>query len=228
MEYVHGGPQGQERPDFTWFSMPLVQYLTLNGFAVFVPNVRGSTGYGMRYMKLVDRDWGGNDVKDHLEGLKHLEKDARIDSNRRAVVGRSYGGFMTLTLASRFPNMWKAAVDMFGPYDLPKWALRTPPSWMPYIRLAVGDPEKDRETLLEHSPKTYLGNLASPLMIIQGKNDPRVPEPESAEVVADLRKRGLQVDYLVFEDEGHDVLRFKNRVTCYSKITEFFLKHLGS
>ena len=228
VEYVHGGPQGQERPDFTWFSMPLIQNLTLNGFAVFVPNVRGSTGYGMRYMKLVDRDWGGNDVKDHLEGLKHIEKDPRIDSKRRAVVGRSYGGFMTLTLASRFPNMWKAAVDMFGPYDLPKWASRTPPSWMPYIRLAIGDPEKDREMLLEHSPKTYLGNLTSPLMIIQGKNDPRVPEPESAEIVADLRKRGVQVDYLVFEDEGHDVLRFKNRATCYSKITEFFLKHLGS
>jgi dipeptidyl aminopeptidase/acylaminoacyl peptidase len=99
---------------------------------------------------------------------------------------------------------------------------------MPYIRLAVGDPEKDREMLLEHSPKTYLANLSSPLMIIQGKNDPRVPEPESAEIVADLRSRGVQVDYLVFEDEGHDVLRFKNRVTCYSKITEFFLKHLGS
>jgi dipeptidyl aminopeptidase/acylaminoacyl peptidase len=208
--------------------MPLIQYLTLNGFAVFVPNVRGSTGYGMKYMKLVDRDWGGNDVKDHLEGLKHMEKDARIDSKRRAVVGRSYGGFMTLTLASRFPTMWKAAVDMFGPYDLPKWASRTPPSWMPYIRLAVGDPEKDRDKLLEHSPKTYLGNLTSPLMIIQGKNDPRVPEPESAEVAADLRNRGVQVDYLVFEDEGHDVLRFKNRVTCYSRITEFFLKHLGS
>ncbi len=228
VEYVHGGPQGQERPDFTWFSMPLIQYLTLNGFAVFVPNVRGSTGYGMKYMKLVDRDWGGDDVKDHLEGLKHLEKDPRIDSKRRAVVGRSYGGFMTLTLATRFPNMWKAAVDMFGPYDLPKWASRTPPSWMPYIRLAVGDPEKDREMLLEHSPKTYLSNLKSPLMIIQGKNDPRVPEPESAEIVRDLRARGVEVEYLVFEDEGHDVLRFKNRVTCYSKITEFFLKHLGS
>ncbi len=228
VEYVHGGPQGQERPDFAWFSMPLIQYLTLNGFAVFVPNVRGSTGYGMKYMKLVDRDWGGNDVKDHLEGLKHLEQDPRIDSTRRAVVGRSYGGFMTLTLASRFPNMWKAAVDMFGPYDLPKWALRTPPSWMPYIRLAVGDPDKDRDMLIEHSPKTYLANLTSPLMIIQGKNDPRVPEPESAEIVKDLRRRGVNVEYLVFEDEGHDVLRFKNRVTCYSKITEFFLRHLGA
>jgi len=227
VEYVHGGPQGQERPDFTWFSMPLIQYLTLNGFAVFVPNVRGSSGYGMKYMKLVDRDWGGNDVKDHLEGLKHIEKDPRIDSKRRAVVGRSYGGFMTLTLATRFPNMWRAAVDMFGPYDLPKWASRVPPSWMPYIRLVVGVFEKDREMLLEHSPKTYLSNLKSPLMIIQGKNDPRVPEPESAEIVKDLRARGVEVEYLVFEDEGHDVLRFKNRVTCYSKITEFFRKHLG-
>ncbi len=226
--YVHGGPQGQERPDFTWFSMPLIQYLTLNGFAVFVPNVRGSTGYGMRYMKYVDRDWGGDDVKDHVEGLKMLEKDPRVDSTRRGVVGRSYGGFMTLTLASRLPDMWKAAVDMFGPYDLPTWASRVPPSWVPYIRLAVGDPEKERDFLLERSPKTYLSQLRAPLMIIQGKHDPRVPEPESAEVVADLRRQGKQVEYLVFEDEGHDVLRFKNRVVCYSRIAEFFMKNLGS
>lgn len=226
--YVHGGPQSQERPDFTWFSMPLIQFLTLNGFAVFVPNVRGSSGYGLRYMKLVDRDWGGNDVKDHGEGLKHLEKDARIDSTRRGVVGRSYGGYMTLTLASRNPNLWKAAVDMFGPYDLPAWTSRVPPAWLPYIRQSIGDPEKDRDFLVERSPKTYLNKVSCPLMIIQGKNDPRVPEPESAQLVADLRQRGVNVEYLVFEDEGHDVLRFKNRVTCYNKITEFFLKHLGS
>ena len=228
VEYVHGGPQGQERPDFTWFSMPLIQFLTLNGFAVFVPNVRGSTGYGLQYMKMVDRDWGGNDVKDHLAGLRNLEKDRRIDSTRRAVVGRSYGGYMTLTLASRHPELWKAAVDMFGPYDLPTWASRVPPSWMPYIKLAIGDPETEKEFLLERSPKTYFGQLRSPLMIIQGRHDPRVPEPESKEVVEDLKRRGLNVDYLVFEDEGHDVLRFKNRVLCYTKITEFFRNNLGS
>ncbi len=228
VEYVHGGPQGQERPDFTWFSMPLIQYLTLNGFAVFVPNVRGSTGYGMRYMKYVDRDWGGDDVKDHLEGLKCLEKDPRIDSSRRGVVGRSYGGYMTLMLTARHPGLWKAGVDMFGPYDLPAWVTRLPPSWLPYVRLAIGDPEKDHQFLVERSPKTYFDNLAASLMIIQGKNDPRVPEPESAQVAADLKQKGVQVDYVVFEDEGHDVLRFKNRVTCYNKITDFFLKHLGS
>src|SRR5437867_2645956 len=227
VEYVHGGPQGQERPDFTWFSMPLIQHLTLNGFAVFVPNVRGSTGYGMKYMKYVDKDWGGDDVKDHLEGLKRLEKDSRIDSTRRGVVGRSYGGYMTLMLTARHPSLWKAGVDMFGPYDLPAWVKRLPPSWIPYVRLAIGDPENDHSFLVERSPKTYFDKLSASLMIIQGKNDPRVPEPESAQVAADLKKKGVQVDYVVFEDEGHDVLRYKNRVACYNGITEFFLKHLA-
>jgi esterase/lipase len=228
VEYVHGGPQGQERPDFTWFSMPLIQYLTLNGFAVFVPNVRGSTGYGMKYMKWVDKDWGGKDVQDHIEGLKRLEKDSRIDSKRRGVVGRSYGGYMTLTLASRHPELWKAAVDMFGPYDLPTWLTRLPPTWQTYFQLSLGDPEKDKEFLVERSPKTYMNQLSNPLMIIQGKHDPRVPEPESAQLVDDLRKAGHRIDYLVYEDEGHDVLRFKNRVHCYNTITEFFRKNLGS
>jgi esterase/lipase len=228
VEYVHGGPQGQERPDFTWFSMPLIQFLTLNGFAVFVPNVRGSTGYGMKYMKWVDKDWGGKDVRDHIEGLKRLEKDQRIDSKRRAVVGRSYGGYMTLTLAMRHPELWNAAVDMFGPYDLPAWVKRIPPTWKTFFALTLGDPEKDKDFLVERSPKTYMKHLSCPLMIIQGKHDPRVPETESADLVKELRTGGVEVDYVVYEDEGHDVLRFKNRVNCYNKITEFFLKHLGN
>ncbi len=228
VEYVHGGPQGQERPDFTWFSMPLIQYLTLNGFAVFVPNVRGSTGYGIRYMKWVDKDWGGKDVRDHIEGLKRLEKDPRIDSSRRGVVGRSYGGYMTLTLASRHPELWKAAVDMFGPYDLPAWLSRIPPTWQTFFRLELGDPVTDKDFLLERSPKTYMNQLSCPLMIIQGRHDPRVPEPESAQLVDDLRKDGVKVDYQVYEDEGHDVLRFRNRVHCYNTITEFFRKNLSN
>ncbi len=133
---------------------------------------------------------------------------------------------MTLMLTARHPSLWKAGVDMFGPYDIPAWVKRLPPSWLPYVRLAIGDPEKDHEFLVERSPKTYFDKLTASLMIIQGKNDPRVPEPESAQVAADLKRKGVQVDYLVFEDEGHDVLRYKNRVVCYNRITEFFLKHL--
>ena len=116
--YVHGGPQGQERPNFAWFSMPLIQFFTLNGFAVFVPNARGSTGYGLSYMKRVDHDWGGQDRLDHVHAMKLLAQDDRIDTSRAGVMGRSYGGYMTLTLASRNPELWSAAVDMFGPYNL--------------------------------------------------------------------------------------------------------------
>lgn len=225
--YVHGGPQGQERPDFTWFSMPLIQYLTLNGFAVFVPNVRGSTGYGMQYMKQVDHDWGGKDTLDHLEGLKTLENDKRIDSSRRAVIGRSYGGFMTLTLASRHPDLWKAACDMFGPYDLISFLHRLPETWQTFFILSVGHPEKDKEFLIERSPKTYLKKIKCPMLIMQGRNDPRVLVAESEDVAAELKVNGVETEFLVFEDEGHDVIKFKNKVLCYTKITEFFKKHLN-
>jgi pimeloyl-ACP methyl ester carboxylesterase len=225
--YVHGGPQGQERPDFTWFSMPLIQYLTLNGFAVFVPNVRGSTGYGLKYMKYVDHDWGGDDVKDHLEGLKILKNDTRIDSSRKAVVGRSYGGFMTLTLAGRYPDLWKAACDMFGPQDLIAFINRLPETWKTAFYLIMGHPEKDKDFLMERSPKTYMKNIKCPMLIIQGKNDPRVLEIESREATENLKAIGNDVELIVFEDEGHDVLKFKNKVLCYNKITEFFKKHLN-
>lgn len=225
--YIHGGPQGQERPNFAWFSMPLIQFLTLNGFAVFVPNVRGSTGYGLRYTKLVDRDWGGNDRLDHVHAMtKVLPQDSRLDVTRAGVVGRSYGGFMTLTLATRHPELWSAAVDMFGPYELIKFTERVPESWKPYFAIAVGDPVKDRDFLIERSPRTYIDQIACPLLVIQGKNDPRVTEVESRELVEHLRGEGKEVDYLMFEDEGHDVLKFPNRVSCYNTITSFFAAHL--
>lgn len=224
--YVHGGPQGQERPDFAWFSMPLIQFLTLNGFAVFVPNVRGSSGYGLSYMKQVDKDWGGKDRLDHVYAMQLLSKDKRIDINKAAVVGRSYGGYMTLMLAGRHPELWKAAVDMFGPYDLLTFLKRIPESWKPYMKLAVGDLKEDREMLVERSPKTYLPQLACPLMVIQGKNDPRVVLKESQDLVDNLRKAGKQIEFIVFDNEGHDVLKMENRIKCYEEITKFFVKNL--
>jgi pimeloyl-ACP methyl ester carboxylesterase len=225
--YVHGGPQSQERPNFAWFSMPLIQFLTLNGFAVFVPNVRGSTGYGLSYMKRVDRDWGGQDRLDHVHAMTQvLPNDSRLDVKRAGVIGRSYGGYMTLTLAARHPELWAAAVDMFGPYNLADFVNRVPETWKPYFKIAVGDPEKDLDFLVERSPRTHIDNVTCPMLVIQGKNDPRVIEQESCEVVERLRAQGKQVDYLLFEDEGHDVLKYPNKVTCYNTITEFFREHL--
>jgi len=224
--YVHGGPQSQERPDFAWFSMPLIQFLTLNGFAVFVPNARGSTGYGLSYMKHVDRDWGGQDRLDHVHAMRMLAEDEGIDIGRAAVIGRSYGGYMTLTLAARHPELWAAAVDMFGPYDLLTFIDRLPETWKPYFAIAVGDPVEDRDFLIERSPRSYIADIECPLLVIQGQNDPRVVERESRDVAEQLRGMGKEVEYLVFADEGHDVLKYENRVTCYNAITDFFRKHL--
>jgi pimeloyl-ACP methyl ester carboxylesterase len=224
--YIHGGPQGQERPDFAWFSMPLIQFLTLKGFAVFVPNVRGSTGYGLKYTKLVDRDWGGNDRLDHVHAMKVLANDPRIDVKRAGVVGRSYGGYMSLTLAGRHPKLWKAAVDMFGPYDLLTFLERIPESWKPVMKDSLGDPVEDREFLIERSPKTHLGNMTCPLLVIQGRHDPRVVAQESIDLVEALKSKGKNVDIIVFEDEGHDVLKFQNRMKCYEAITDFFIEKL--
>ena len=225
--YIHGGPQGQERPDFTWFSMPLIQFLTLSGFAAFVPNVRGSTGYGLSYAKWVDKDYGGKDRLDHVHAMtKVLPLDERVDVKRAGVVGRSYGGYMTLTLAARHPDLWSAAVDMFGPYDLITFSQRIPESWRPYFELVIGHPVRDRDFLLERSPRTYMPQMRCPLLVIQGQNDPRIIERESRDVVEQLQAAGKQVDYLLFEDEGHDVLKYANRVTCYTAIAEFFKKYL--
>jgi pimeloyl-ACP methyl ester carboxylesterase len=224
--YIHGGPQSQERPDFTWFSMPLIQFLTLSGFAVWVPNVRGSSGYGMNYMKRVDRDWGGLDRLDHVAAFELLKKDPRLDMNRVGVMGRSYGGYMTLTLAGRHPELWKAAVDMFGPYSLFTFLERIPETWKTYFYLALGHPEQDREFLAERSPSTHLQNLACPLLVIQGANDPRVIERESGDVVENLRALDKQVEYVVYHDEGHDVIKFPNKVDCYNRIVNFFTDHL--
>ncbi len=224
--YIHGGPQSQERPDFTWFSMPLIQFFTLDGFAVFVPNVRGSYGYGLDYMKRVDRDWGGLDRLDHVAGFEHLVADPRLDMARAGVMGRSYGGYMTLIQVGWHPELWKAAVDMFGPYDLLTFMERLPEAWKTYFHLAVGHPERDRDFIVDRSPSTRLGNLACPLLVIQGRNDARVRAAESEDLVRTLRAQGKQVELLIFENEGHDVTRFENKVRCYNEIVRFFGEHL--
>jgi dipeptidyl aminopeptidase/acylaminoacyl peptidase len=226
VHYIHGGPQSQERPDFTWFSMPLIQLFTLSGFAVFVPNARGSSGYGLSYKKRVDHDWGGLDRLDHVQALQTLREDPRLDLDRLGVMGRSYGGYMTLTLLGRHPAHYRAGVDMFGPYDLHAFLGALPESWKTYFELAVGHPERDRDFLVERSPRTHLHALAAPLLVIQGRNDPRVVVGESDTLVEHLRAEGKDVDYLVFDDEGHDMVRHDNRVRCYLAIVEHFTRHL--
>jgi dipeptidyl aminopeptidase/acylaminoacyl peptidase len=118
---------------------------------------------------------------------------------------------------------------MFGPYDLLTFFERQPETWKPYLRIGLGDPAtpEGRDFLIDRSPKTYLEKLACPMLVIQGRNDPRVVASESEQLVADLKKKDKHVEILIFEDEGHDVLKYANRVTCYNAITDFFAEHLN-
>ena len=133
---------------------------------------------------------------------------------------------MTLTQAGRHPELWQAACDMFGPYNLFTFLERIPETWKTYFHMALGHPERDTEFLTERSPSTYRHQRACPLLVIQGANDPRVVERESRDVVEQLRAQGKQVEYIVYTDEGHDVLKYPNKVDCYTRITEFFRARL--
>jgi dipeptidyl aminopeptidase/acylaminoacyl peptidase len=136
---------------------------------------------------------------------------------------------MTLIQAGMHSDLWKAACDMFGPYDLLTFSERIPETWKPYFKIALGDPAKtdEKKFLVERSPKTHLHQMTCPMLVIQGRNDPRVAAAESEDLVKALRKQGKEIELLVFEDEGHDVLKYKNRVTCYNAIVDFFAKYLN-
>jgi dipeptidyl aminopeptidase/acylaminoacyl peptidase len=219
---IHGGPEAQERP---WYQ-PLYQYLRSLGFAVLAPNVRGSTGYGKRYQKLIQRDWGGGDLADFEHMVRWLRAQEWVDGDRLAVIGGSYGGFAVLTCVTRMPDEWAAAVDIFGPSNLVTFARSVPPTWRRFMANFVGDPETEQDFLLERSPLTYAANVRTPLMVIQGANDPRVVQEESDQLVYKLRLHRREVEYVVFEDEGHGFTKRENELRAYRLAADWLERHL--
>ena len=180
---IHGGPEAQEHPLYH----PLYQYLVSRGIAVLATNIRGSTGYGKTYQRLVQRDWGGGDMKDWDHAVKWLHGQDWVDRDRIGVFGGSYGGFAVLTCVTRLPDYWAAAVDIFGPFNLITFAKAVPPTWRRMMKRFVGDPDEDADLLRERSPLTYIENMKTPLLVIQGATDPRVVKPESDQLVDRLR-----------------------------------------
>jgi len=187
---IHGGPEAQERPVY----MPLYQYLLSRGIAVLATNIRGSSGYGKSYQKLIHRDWGGGDLKDWEHAAKWLRAQDFVDPDRIVVFGGSYGGFAVLSCITRLPEYWKAAVDIFGPSNLVTFAKAVPPMWRRFMERWVGNPETEVDFLMERSPITYVENVKAPLLVIQGATDPRVVKPESDQMVEKLRGLGREVE----------------------------------
>ena len=219
---IHGGPEAQERPLY----QPLYQYFASRGIAVMATNIRGSTGYGKTYQRLIQRDWGGGDLKDWDHAVKWLHEQDWVDADRVGVWGGSYGGFAVLTCVTRLPDYWAAAVDIFGPFNLISFAKAVPPTWRRMMKRFVGDPEEDADLLRERSPLTYVENAKAPLLVIQGAKDPRVVKDESDQLVEKLRSLGRTVEYIVFDDEGHGFTKRKNELTTMRASADWLEKYL--
>jgi dipeptidyl aminopeptidase/acylaminoacyl peptidase len=220
---VHGGPEAQEHPLYH----PLYQYLVSRGIAVLATNIRGSTGYGKTYQRLIQRDWGGGDMKDWDHAVKWLHEQDWVDPGRIGVFGGSYGGFAVLTCVTRLPDYWAAGVDIFGPFNLITFAKAVPPTWRRMMKRFVGDPDEDADLLRERSPLTYIENVKTPLLVIQGATDPRVVKPESDQLVDKLQSLGREVEYVVFEDEGHGFTKRPNEVKAMKLSADFLERRLA-
>ena len=200
---IHGGPESQERPSYLYGYNGLYQYLLSRGIGVLAPNIRGSTGYGISYQKLIHRDWGGGELEDIRYAAEYLRTLDWVDPAKIAIFGGSFGGFATLSALTRLPEYWATGVDLVGPSNLVTCVESVPAFWRPTMRDWVGDAEDDREFLLERSPITYIDQLRVPLLVMQGANDPRVVQAESDQMVEGLRGRNHDVTYYVDEQGGH-------------------------
>lgn len=220
--WPHGGPEWQEKNLFNKY----FQIFANRGYVVIVPNFRGSTGYGKTFQQKIYKDWGGNEFKDVLGAHDYLLSSGYVDKSKIAVVGGSFGGFMCLTCVTKAPELWKCAVDVFGPSNLLTFLNSIPEHWKPGVVELVGDAEKDKDFLMERSPINYVDNITCPLLIVQGKNDPRVVQAESDQIAERLRSQNKEVDYTVLEDEGHGFSKVSNQIMVWEKICTFLDKHL--
>ncbi len=217
---IHGGPESQSRPGFA----PITQYLVNRGYAVFLPNVRGSTGYGKSYTHLDDVELRMDSVRD----LAHAADWLRGRGHEKvAVMGGSYGGFMVLAALTEYPELWSAGVDIVGIANMVTFLENTGSYRRALREPEYGSLEKNREFLESISPIHKAENITAPLMVIHGKNDPRVPVGEAEQIVERVRKNGGAVEYLLYEDEGHGLAKLKNRLDAYPRIAAFLDEHLS-
>ncbi len=220
---VHGGPEGQARPLFD----PVAQYMVARGYAVLLPNVRGSTGYGYGYQSLDDVRLRMDSVADLQHAALWLQNSGIADPQRIAVMGGSYGGFMVLSAITTYPHLWAAAVDIVGIANFVTFLENTGP-WRRKMREPeYGSLENDREFLESISPINHVESITAPLFVIHGANDPRVPVGEAEQIVAALRKRSVPVEYMRFEDEGHGLVKRANRLVAYPAVARFLDHYIG-
>ncbi len=219
---VHGGPEAQARPEFD----PEIGSLVAGGWRVIVPNVRGSTGYGRTYLHLDDVRRRMDSVRDLRDIAESLLRSAPAARGRLGIVGGSYGGFMVLAAISTYPELWGAAVELFGIANFVSFLERTA-DWRRSLREAeYGSLAHDREFLATISPIHHLDRIRTPLFVFHGRNDPRVPIHEAEQIVEALTRSGRTVESRYYENEGHGFVRRENQIETTLRETEFFGRYL--
>jgi dipeptidyl aminopeptidase/acylaminoacyl peptidase len=225
----HGGPWARD----TWGWNPLAQLLANRGYAVLQPNFRGSTGYGKKFLELGNEEWGTGAMQhDITDGANWLVEKGIADPNRIAIMGGSYGGYATLAGVAFTPDLYAAGVSIVGPSSIITLLNSIPPYWAPIKKIfhaRVGDPEdpSDLERLRAQSPLYSAEDITTPLMVIQGANDPRVKQAESDQIVIALRDLERTVEYLVAQDEGHGFANALNNLASYAAIERFLAENVG-
>ncbi|MBU6437865.1 MAG: S9 family peptidase, partial [Betaproteobacteria bacterium] len=221
----HGGPWVRDG----WGYNPEVQFLANRGYCVLQMNYRGSTGYGRVFWEKGFKQWGRAMQDDITDGVKWLVAQGIADPKRVGIYGASYGGYATLAGVTFTPDLYAAAVDYVGVANLFTFMNTIPPYWKPFLDQMyemVGNPEKDKALLAAASPVLHADRIKTPLFVAQGAKDPRVNKAESDQMVAALRKRGVAVDYMVKDDEGHGFRNEENQFAFYGEMEKFFAKYL--
>jgi dipeptidyl aminopeptidase/acylaminoacyl peptidase len=219
--WPHGGPQAQERAQFR----PILQYFVHQGYAIWAPNHHGSSGFGLDFLNSINCQWGTKDLPDMINGIDWLKKSGKVDPKNISIMGGSYGGYMTLRSITKIPNTFKLAVDIFGPANLFTFIGSVPKDWIPFMDGMVGNAKRDKDALTEQSPIFNLDKIDCPLFVVQGAKDPRVVKSESDQLVEKMKAMKKEVEYLVFDDEGHGFLKIENELKCYQAIADFFKQH---
>ncbi len=219
----HGGPEGQERPRFR----SLYQALLARGIGVFAPNVRGSAGFGKRFVNLDNGALRYDGIRDIEASVRYLVGAGIGDPGRLGIMGGSYGGYMTMAGLAWYPELFAAGANLFGVVNFETFFAQTEP-WMAAIStLEYGDPETQAELLRDLSPIHKVDRVKAPTIVLHGANDTNVPVVEAEQVVDSLRRRGVPVEYVLFPDEGHGFRKTANRITSQVAIVEWFERYLG-
>ena len=218
----HGGPTGQVRNTFDARAAALAS----RGYICIAPNVRGSSGYGLAFQKANIKDLGGGDLQDEVYATKFLLATGYVDSKKIGIAGGSYGGYMTLMAIGKVPDIWAAAVDLYGVINWKTMATNADPFLQQYVKALLGDPEKDQEIYENTSPLKYIRNEKVPLLVLQGENDIRVPKEESEQVVSILKQEGRTVEAHYYPQEGHGFAKRENQIDALKRLVDWFDKYM--